>query len=121
MRATRPQLIEISQEADRADAQHRALSPPYGSIAVGGAHMDPFFRSEALRAFIHAAAINPCTPADAVQAGNEAANFAVKKWNASRGDYQVHRALNGEESHLWHIARRIIRENEQKAQQPLAA
>lgn len=105
MKPTQEQLIEVSLEADRCYDQHRTLMPPYGSIAVGGAHMDPFFRHESLRALIKSAYAGD-TPKEQVAKGNEAANFAIKKWNNSRRDYQVHRALNGEESHLWDIVRR---------------
>lgn len=70
--------------------EHRRLSPPPGTIAVGGSHMDPFFLAEGLEAFLSALRQGQ-HPDGAWDAGRLAAATAVKKWNESRKDFQVHR------------------------------
>ena len=109
-------MRDIRREADRANDEHRKLLPPFGSIAVGGAHMDPFFRSEALCGFLRALGNRKSVP-EAIEAGNVDANFAITKWNQSRKDYQVHRALNGERTHLEELGRRITKASKEKIEQ----
>jgi hypothetical protein len=75
-----PVLCELS----RCYSENIRLRPFAGEVAVGGAHMDPFFRYEALRAFVRSVE-GGYTRDEAVAAGNEAANFAIRKWNYSRG------------------------------------
>lgn len=102
-------MRDIRAEADRANDQHRALLPPHGQIAVGGAHMDPFFRAEALNGFLSALS-RGASPVSAVEIGNTDANYAIEKFNKSRSnDYVVHRARDMEESHLGEMARRVER------------
>ena len=96
----------IGTEADRADAEHLRLRPRYGEIAVGGAHMDPFFRSEALNGLLRALRTG-ANPTDAIIVGNAEANLAIKIWNKSRRDYQVHRAVDGEQAKLQYYARLV--------------
>lgn len=111
-------MREIRNEADRANDQHRALLPPHGQIAVGGAHMDPFFRSEALNGFLSALG-HGAQPFPAAEIGNTDANYAIEKFNKSRGnDYVVHRALNMEQPHLEELARRVTRATEGTAGAP---
>ncbi len=107
--AVHEMMRRIRAKADEANEQHRALSPPYGQIAVGGAHMDPFFRSEALNGFLRALS-NGADPMSAVEIGNTDANYAIEKFNKSRGnDYVVHRAWDMERSHLEHWGRAVLR------------
>ncbi len=83
-------MREIDAQSMKYEHEHRRLSPPYGSVAVGGAHMDPFFRAEGLRGFLRGLR-DKKSPEEAEQMGCEAGAFAINKWNNSRLDYVVHR------------------------------
>ena len=100
----------LNDEVDKLEKKHRELSPRYGEIAAGGAHMDPFFKTEAIRGFLRSLR-NGGTPEEAVAAGSTDADYAVEKWNKSRGrDYHTHRSAKGsQDSILWDYARRVIR------------
>lgn len=69
--------------------------------------MDSFFKMEAIRGFLNGLRSDGSL-ADAVKAGNEAADYAVEKWNQSRKkDYTVHRSMGSQDSMLWDYARRF--------------
>lgn len=80
----------IRDESDRYLAEHRKLSPRYGEIAVGGGHFDAFVHGEALACVLRYLNTGS-TPAEAVVLAKADARIMVRKWNASRKDYQVHR------------------------------
>lgn len=75
------------------EAASRALSPPAGTIAVGGAHMDPLWRGHALGLLLthigHGVA--PVEAGDMTKP--EVAGW-ILKWNASC-EFQVHRWPQG--------------------------
>ena len=98
-------MRDIDHVAERANEQHMQLRPEYGEIAVGGAHMDPFFRCEGLRGLLRGLR-DGMTPSDAARAGNDAANYAIGRWNASR-EWQVHRAMDSELNALQYQASRV--------------
>lgn len=91
-------MRDMDAKAERANTRHMELRPRYGEIAVGGAHMDPFFEYEGIRGMLRALR-DGMTPSDACAAGNEAANYAIGRWNASR-EWQVHRAKDSERTAL---------------------
>ena len=103
-------MREIDAKALKYQHEHQRLSPPYGAIAVGGAHMDPFFRAEGLWAFL--ASLGGQVPVNSVleeaeQAGHEASAFAISKWNASRLDHVVHRYAGSADAEVTAARRRI--------------
>jgi hypothetical protein len=84
-------MREISARYTRAYEEHREHVRAIGQrVPVGGAHMDSFFRSEALRTFLDSLNAGS-TPDQACEHAREAVALAVTKWSDSRGDYHVHR------------------------------
>lgn len=98
-------MRDMDTKAERANARHMELRPRYGEIAVGGAHMDPFFEYEGLRAMLRDLH-DGGTPLHACVVGNEAANYAIGRWNASR-EWQVHRAKDSERTALEYQCSRL--------------
>ncbi len=84
------EMRRINEKADRFNTQHKRLSPDYGKIPVGGAHMEPFFQYEAASNFLRCLR-NGSTPFQAAEFAKYEAAKAIKKWNSSRKDYQIHR------------------------------
>ena len=85
-------MRRLGAEAAEAAAESRRLSPPTGSIAVGGAHMDPLWRGHALELLLSHVrrGVSPEEAGDRVK--QEVAGW-VLRWNASR-EYQVHRTTS---------------------------
>jgi hypothetical protein len=87
--------VFAAMRAIDADAQNRLrrsreLSPRYGEIAVGGAHMDYFIPGEALSEFLRGLR-KGAHPDAAVAAAKVYAREMVARWNKHRGgDYQTH-------------------------------
>lgn len=84
-----PLLRYMSEVHDRIGAEHKRLQPQGGAIPVGGAHMDPFFKMEAVLAFMTAYR-KGATVTAALERAKAASAEAVDKWNKTR-EYQVHR------------------------------
>ena len=89
MPLTTEQLQVLEARYQLSLEEHRRLAPRNGEIPVGGAHMDPFFRAEALRGLLGALRKGG-RPREALLEGAEAGKLAIRLWNR-RGDYQVHR------------------------------
>ena len=96
-------MRKIDDEAEQAYALHRELSPRYGEVAVGGAHMDSFFRAEGIRGLC--SAVNRgLSVSEAVEAGNQRAKEAIQKWNARKGvDFTIKRWEDSERSRLFAV------------------
>ena len=73
----------IGDDADRAREEHERLRPRYGEVAVGAAHMDPFFRMEAAHEFL-AGLRRGERPAEAGIAAQSAVLNAVRLHNGHR-------------------------------------
>lgn len=72
-------------------AEHEALAPKPGEIAVGGEHMDPLFRYDGVHA-LRLALDEGKDLATALVAGQVAAAQSVRRWNRVKvRDYHVHR------------------------------
>jgi hypothetical protein len=83
-------MREIRAKADVFAKQHDRLRPPPGTIAAGGAHIDPFARSEGLYSFLSALS-RGLLPDAACQYGKKEAAACYLAWNKSRPrDYQTH-------------------------------
>ena len=102
-------LRRIGEELDKQLKEHRALLPRWDEIPVGGAHMDPFFRAEALRGLL--SALRKRVPIVlAIEAGVAEAKAAIAIWNRRR-EYQVHRWDGWVEGYLHSVIRRISHAN----------
>lgn len=110
------EAVFAAMRAIGADAQHRLqrsreLSPRYGEIAAGGAHMDYFIPGEALSEFLRylRKGVHPDT---AETAAKVYAREMVAKWNKHRGgDYHTHRSECTADStieHAWRMVRALI-------------
>ena len=73
------------------NSQHLKLRPPHGTIAVGSAHMDPWFLCVGLEAAIRELRSGK-TQEEATEAAYRASSEAVTLWN-SKVEYQRHRDL----------------------------
>jgi hypothetical protein len=107
-------MRDCDNTAETGYEENRRLSPRFDThtgnleIAVGGSHMDGLFLGEGIRGFLNGINVG-LPPMEAAEAGNGRANYAIEKWNHSRKDYQVHRALDTIRPRLHDMARRCLR------------
>lgn len=73
----------IDAEVDRNLTEHRQLSPPYGQIAAGAAHFDPFLRAAVTQDYLGCLRSGK-TPEEAEQYAIEHGQLCVKKHNEKR-------------------------------------
>lgn len=100
-------MREIGADAERRMERSRKLMPPFGTVAVGGAHMDDFFPANALEEFLRAIR-RGYLPEPAALLAKAASVEAVRKWNRSRGDdYVVHRYVRTADDVVDDAARKI--------------
>lgn len=93
-------MRRIGGRADKAEREHNNLRPGYGEVAVGGAHMDPFFKSQVLHKFLDGLRAGQ-QPGVAARYAKEEGQFCVRKWNeARRGDVHVHRHFLSADHHV---------------------
>jgi hypothetical protein len=98
-------MREIGLRADEAGHRSRALQPRYGEIAVGSAHMDPFFEQNAAEAFLRALR-QGSTPIQAGELAKVESRYAIRKWNDSR-EYQVHVWVGREDGNIDSMVRLV--------------
>lgn len=80
----------IGSDAEHRLQRARELSPRYGEIAAGGAHMDYFVPGEALSELLRVFR-KGSHPDEAAAAAKVYAREMVAKWNKHRGgDYQTY-------------------------------
>lgn len=110
------EAVFAAMRAIDADAQHRLqrsrdLSPRYGEIAAGGAHMDYFIPGEALSEFLRELR-KGAHPDAAAAAAKVYARQMVARWNKHRGsDYQTHRSECTADTtieHAWRQVRAVL-------------
>jgi len=96
-------LLRALGEAHAVElSHHNALRPPPGTLAVGGAHMDPFFRMEALDGVMEALRAGVDVNG-AIAAGKQRSTVTVRLWNSCR-EYQVHRSAET----VWRFTERTV-------------
>lgn len=92
-------IYMLDEQYNVAMREHIRLSPPQGTIAVGSAHMDPFFLAEGIRG-----ALNAIRRGDSVlfayERGCAVSTEAVRIHNR-RVEYQRQRAENTAHSRLF--------------------
>jgi hypothetical protein len=100
-------MRKVGADKDRLLEEHRRLSPRYGEIAVGGAHIDLMIQAYA-REDLLCALNKGATVVEAIEAGKAVARLAAQKFNASRKhEYQVHRPEGMADAALEHIGRQL--------------
>lgn len=92
-------MREIGTDAERLMERSRKLTPPYGTVAFGGGHMDYFLPANALDEFLRAVR-RGYLPDTAALLAKAASVEAVRKWNRHRGD-DVH--THRHEGHCDHV------------------
>lgn len=99
----------LRDEAAKLEEEHRRLTPPAGQIAVGGSHMDPFFKANATQEFLGALGRGD-DPAKAAARATEESKAAITKWNTSRGkDIHTHRWDGAMDARLQDHVRAIMK------------
>ena len=100
-------MRDVQSQTDSLLEMHRKLSPPFGQIPVGGAHIDPMIQAYAREGMLRE--LNRgATIAIAIDAGKQEADLTAKNWNRIRpGEYQVERPMGMANSALDHIGRRL--------------
>lgn len=92
-------MRRIGDICDKLEADLRADLKAIGNrIPVGGAHMDNFFRSEAIAGLL-AGLREGKTLTESIADGKEASTRAVLAWNKRR-EWQVHRTPDTAHSYL---------------------
>ncbi len=90
----------IGGRAGEAEREHNRLRPGYSEVAVGGAHMDSFFKSQVLHKFLDGLRAGQ-QPGVAARYAKEEGQFCVRKWNeVRRGDVHVHRYIGTVDHHV---------------------
>lgn len=74
------QMRYIDSMIELYDRKHRELMPPSGTVGVGNADMDYFFKAECYRTFLTLIR-NGLSPNEAGDITNEASTKAIVKWN----------------------------------------
>jgi hypothetical protein len=97
-------MRRIRDKSDFYREQYRKLTPRNG-IPVGGAHIDPFWKAEALSRYLCTLARS--SPDAAFDAAAEEARLIIETWNRRR-EYQVRRATCGIESFLLRFHKMIL-------------
>ena len=107
----REQLLSLCRYLDGLwtdlDKEHRRLRPNGSEIAVGGAHMDSFFRMCFIEG-VQEGVRKGYDPKKSIQTGKDRSREAVKIWN-SRREYQVRRSEEtafGLENLVWSFLQR---------------
>jgi len=100
-------MRELGAEAERLLDVSRRLMPRYDEVALGGAHMDPFFKGNAIEEFLRALRKGHAPDTAAIFA-KAAARDSVRTWNRQRGgDYQTHRWESTADDYIDAMARHV--------------
>jgi hypothetical protein len=100
-------LRKMNEEAERLLAKHKQLSPRYGEIPMGGAHIDPMVQAYAIEGMLRAV-LRGATVDEAIEAGKQDARLTVQKWNAIRKrDVHTQRWEGMADTDLEHLGRQL--------------
>lgn len=98
----------LDSEAQRQYEKAKKLTPPSGTIGVGGADFEELLKAEVISSYLRPLR-NGKTPAEALANAEKDRTEFVKKFNQKRGkDYVVHRSETAEQSLIDRIHRTIL-------------
>jgi len=85
------EMRKIDKIIEKLRQKYMELSPKYGEIAVGGAHMDSFFEMVEYEGFLRGLRKGN-DPSFSLKLGLKDRQAAIIKWNRQR-EWQVHRHI----------------------------
>lgn len=102
------EMRKMDAESRRLMEVHRSLCAPAGMIEVGAAHMDPFFKANAILEFLSALRSGN-TLEESLEHALLRSRDAIKKHNSRRQDTNWGRSPDQQDSYLYDLYRRVHR------------